>query len=198
MNPREVEYWDSVAVACHKNGGIVDNWLKRQVILRYLMQHNWVEQDVLEIGVGAGFTAGMLMISCGNTWRYIGTEMSPHFIKLAADQFALNVVQADVLSLPQGKFDRILALDSLEHVAPADREQGYLNIACRMKQGGLLFINIPPHRSLHDAEFDHGFGLDDLHRLEANGVILVKYETYKVNYKSFSRKYAFAVMERQA
>lgn len=195
MREGEPEYWDGVAEKIDAGTGFYDNWSKRRIIAQFLLKCPWGGQRVLEIGVGAGATAALLALSCGNRWDYTGTDVSPRFIEIAK-RFGLNAVQADVLSLPAGPFTRILCLDSLEHVHPDDREAGYSNIAARLAPEGLMFINMPHERSLHDGRFDHPFGFDDLMRLMACGLRLRRYEYYEVAYAEYMRGYGFAVLSR--
>lgn|SRR5574341_72087 len=196
MRPTEVEYWDKIAEQVCRPGekGFYDNWLKRRIIGQFLLKSEWSGKKVLEIGVGCGATAALLALACGRNWEYIGTDLSPKFADAVKSIFNLKVVQADVLNLPDGKFDRIVALDSLEHVRPEDRPQGYRNIAERMADDGMLFINMPYNRSLHKEEFDHGIDLRDLAMLEDVGVKLCKYELYQVQYADYLRTYGFAVL----
>jgi SAM-dependent methyltransferase len=196
MRPAEADYWDKVAESTTEGEALYDNWLKRQVLSQFLFKCTWSGQKVLEIGVGNGVSAATLALACGRMWSYIGTDLSPKFAKSAKDRFRLNVVQADVLCLPEGEFTRILALDSLEHVRPEDRPQGYKEIAKRLAPGGLLFINMPRNRSLHEDEFDHGIDLSDLMMLEKEGLTLHKYDQYDIQYKNYRRDYAFAVMKK--
>jgi SAM-dependent methyltransferase len=193
MRQSEAAYWDGVADAVIEGGGIRDNWLKRQLLGQFLLKCNWTSEKVLEIGVGCGASALMLQMACGNTWKYVGTDLSPKFVSMGKEM-GLNVVQADVLGLPEGQFTRIIALDSLEHVRPEDRFEGYKNIAARLVKGGLLFINMPYARSLHEDEFDHGIDLSDLVALEQAGLFLQKYDYYEIQYQNYRRGYAFAVM----
>lgn len=196
MRQAESAYWDDVADSVESGEGFLDNWLKRRIIGQLLLKADWMQQTVLEIGVGCGATAALLALSCGNMWSYTGTDVSEKFGGLAKKNFGLNVVKADVLSLPEGKFSRILALDSLEHVRPEDREEGYKAIVSRMAPGALLFINMPISRSIHEAEFDHGIDLGDLKRLEANGLTLTKYDRYDIRYGNYVRAYGFVVMTK--
>jgi SAM-dependent methyltransferase len=195
MRATEVSYWDSVAEQTAGETSVYDNWLKRQLLGQFLLKCQWSGQKVLEIGVGNGVTAAMLALACGRAWEYIGTEMSPKFIK-AVEKFRLNVVHADVLSLPEGSFTRIIALDSLEHVRLEDRPAGYSAIAERLAPGGLLFINMPRNESRHIDEFDHGIGISDLAMLEERGLTLRKYDQYKISYPDHVREYAFAVLTK--
>jgi SAM-dependent methyltransferase len=195
MRQTEIDYWDGVAAQTTGDDSVVDNWLKRQVLGQFLLKCQWSGQKVLEIGIGNGVSAAMLALACGRQWEYIGTDMSPTFIK-AVQKFRLEAMQADVLSLPPGPFTRIIALDSLEHVRPEDRPAGYTAIAERLAEGGLLFINMPLNRSLHKEEFDHGIDLKDLAMLEDRGLILRKYDKYDIQYAKYRRDYAFVVMTK--
>lgn len=196
MRRAETEYWDRVAEATNDNGVISDNWLKRQLLGQFLLKCSWIRQRVLEIGCGNCVTAAMLALSCGRIWEYTGTDLSDKWVTQAREQFGFNVVQADVLNLPKGEFTRILALDSLEHVRPEDREEGYKQIAARLAPQGLMFINMPRAKSGHVEEFDYGIGLRDLMRMEEAGLILKKYEVYNIQFPDHVREYAFAVLTK--
>ena len=196
MRQAEADYWDTVAEATTPDGAVYDNWLKRQMLAQFLLKCQWSGQKVLEIGVGNGVSAATLALSCGRMWEYIGTDLSPKFVTSASERFRLNVVQADVLSLPKGEFTRILALDSLEHVRLEDRPQGYKEIAGRLSKGGLMFINMPRNRSLHKDEFDHGISIRDLVMLEDEGLTLHEYKQYDIQYAKYRRDYAFAVLKK--
>ena len=194
MRPAESEYWDSIAAKVSPDeSGFRDNWSKRRLLGQFLLKCSWSGQRVLEIGVGCAATAALLALSCGRNWDYIGTDVSAKFIEVAR-RFGFQVVQTDVLNLPEGKFTRILALDSLEHVHPDDRKAGYANIASRLVDGGLLFINMPLAESLHKDEFDHGIGVADIVRLESFGLYLNRYERYEMMSFGQYKAYAFVVM----
>jgi hypothetical protein len=90
----------------------------------------------------------------------------------------------------------VLALDSLEHVRAEDRPVGYDNIADRMEDGAIMFINIPLNESQHEGEFDHEFDLTDLQELQRRGLKLQKYDTYQCHYRNHSREYAMAILSK--
>lgn len=196
MRVQESEYWDKQAKDRLAGKRVSDNWLKRQAMMAFFCKHSWLRQTVLEIGVGAGISAAMLKLSCGGMWKYIGTDVSEEFCKAARERWQLNVVQADVLSLPEGEFTRILALDSLEHVNPEDREQGYENIVSRLARRGVMFINIPLSSSNHNEQFDYGFDLTDLQILQDKGLSLENYDTYTLGFLGGIRRYAMAVLTK--
>lgn len=201
MRRAEVDYWDKMAKErIFTDGGILDNPIKRVPMVRAMLAYPWAGTKVLEIGIGAGLTAGALKFLTAGTMKYLGTDLSPAFVA-NAPRFGLKAVQADVTKLPgeNGEYDRVIALDSLEHVRPEDREAGYAEISRVMAPRGLLFINIPLSESHHVDEFDHGFGLDDLVRIADAGLSLEKYDTYETIYLgdvSKRRKYAMAVMQK--
>jgi hypothetical protein len=96
-------------------------------------------------------------------------------------------------------FTRVMALDTLEHVNPADRDGGYKEIARVTASGGLLLINMPldeAQHSHHDSEFDHPFALADLDRIEQQGFQLKSYQRYYTT-GGQPRPIAFVVMERR-
>ena len=194
MREREIEYWNKVASQVFDGGKIRDNWVKRERINKFLSCVQWYQQTVLEIGVGAGISAMTLAVSCGRQWTYTGVEMSPAFIQHARNFCGLHVVQGDVLSLPDGKFTRIIALDSLEHVRKEDRPEGFKAIVDRMAKDAYLLINMPCHRSSHDEEFDHGFDLRDLAMFEDLGLHLVGYELYRYVLPTGPRLSAFVTL----
>ena len=196
MRRAEIEYWDHMAKEkVFANGLLADNIFKRPPILRSLLAYSWAREKVLEIGIGTATTAGALRILNLGLWDYTGTDLSETFCEQAR-KFGLHTVQADVLNLPGEGYSRVIALDSLEHVRPEDREKGYSEIVRVMKERGVLFINIPLSESAHDGEFDHGFDLSDLHRLEKAGLSLENYDTYEVFFQHIPRKYAMAVMHK--
>lgn len=180
---------------------VTDNIGKRGGIIgRLLTRATWVDQQVLEIGIGSGVTATALKVSVLGSWTYTGTDMAVGFVRHARDVLEFNVARAEVTNLPgaDGEFSRIIALDSLEHVHPDDRAEGYAEMARVCAPAGLLLINMPlmeDHYSQHNPEFDHRFGLDDLHQLELAGFVLLSYEFYLTENEP-PRPLAFVVMKR--
>jgi len=200
---REAAYWDTVAEEnAPQDGSLRDNpWKRHRITGRLLKNASWVNQTVLEIGIGAGLAATAMQLCIGNCWNYLGTDVSPKFVR-HAKTFGLNAVCADVRQLPgvDGAYTRVIALDSLEHVHPDDRAQGYAEIARVTAQRGLLLINMPLLEEVfsgHDSQFDHRFGLDDLHLIERSGFLLQSYELYTTFDCEPERPYAFVVMTRQ-
>ena len=165
MNPDQIEYWDAQATR-RSVGTMSDNIWKRQQILKRLLNYDWSDTQILDIGAGLGNTAAALKCAIINNFKYIGTDISSIACEQARHHFGLNVVQADTNSLPIGKFDRIWAFDSLEHVNPEERDAAYIEIGKRLKKHGTLFMNVPmTEDSRHSDEYDHPYTLHDVLRL---------------------------------
>ncbi len=195
--PREVEYWEERAsLVVNERGIIGDNVWKRPGQLQRLLRYDWLDQKVLEIGTGNGIIAGALQVAVEGRWDYLGTELSQKFRKASRAMFQLETVQADVREITGEGYTRILALDSLEHVRPEHREEGYQKIASVSADGAFLFIHMSYSPSAHDKEFDHPFGLSDLVCLEAVGFRLMNYERYICKHPSGDLDYAFVVMQK--
>lgn len=193
----EVDYWHEVSTKfVDGNNLLKENLWKRWEQFPRLMKYDWMDKRVLEIGVGTGAVAGMLQLALMGNWEYIGTELGKGFRDFAKNVYHLKVIEADVRELPDGPFDRIIALDSLEHVRPEHREIGYKRIAQIAAPGCLLFIHLSRSQSLHDPEFDHPFGLQDLSSLESVGFVLNSYERYPCLVQGKNLDYAFVVMQK--
>lgn len=199
----ESDYWDKIAKQCWPENRVADNGYKRQPCLgRLLLACEWIDQDVLEIGHGVGTVAAAINISILGRWRYRGTDVSALFVAKMSEQFGLDCVVAQVTKLPgeDGQFSRVICLDTLEHVHPQDREQGYAEIARVTAPAGLLLINMPlSEDAFHDPQFDHPFGFDDLHRIERAGFRTRSFERWTPRGSmpgTTPRPSGFVVMER--
>lgn len=194
---REIAYWEKVSAPLISEDGIkADNLWKRRHQVERLLRHTWLGENVLEIGVGNGVVAGALQTIVQSQWSYVGTELSENFRKSVASIFQLRTVQADVRELPDGKYTRIIALDSLEHVRPEHRAEGYARMAAVAAPGCKLFIHYSHSESFHDKEFDHPFGLTDLLELEKAGFKLRTFERYVCAHPNGALDYVFTVLER--
>lgn len=193
----ETAYWEHVSKPLISENGIkADNLWKRRHQVERLLRYTWLEQKVLEIGVGNGIVAASIQMTVQALWDYIGTELSENFRKSVASMFQLKTVEADVRELPDGPFTRIIALDSLEHVRPEHREEGYARIAAVAAPGCLLFLHYSHSQSHHVKEFDHAFGLEDLTRLEGVGFKLRNFERYACAHPNGALDYVFAVLQK--
>lgn len=195
---REVDYWETCASKLVSDKGLLaDNVYKRPQQLQRLLQYNWIKENVLEIGAGNAMIAGALKVSIQGQWSYLGTELAEGFRRHAAAAFQLVTVEADTREIPGDGYTRILALDSLEHVRPEHREEGYKRIASVAADEALLFIHLSRSPCSHDKEFDHPFGLSDLTMLESVGFVLNSYERYKCDHPAGDLDYAFVVMQKE-
>ena len=196
---REVEYWEDVSKHCVSDKGLIkDNVYKRPHQIRKLLDYDWIGQKVLEIGTGNAVVAGALRLIVQGHFSYLGTELAENFRKSAKAMFQIETVQADVKELPGEGYTRIIAFDSLEHVRPQDRTDGYARIYSVAAKDALLFIHFSRSVSLHDPEFDHPFGLHDLQALEMAGFTLNRYDRYLCwNDESEEQlDYVFVVMQK--
>lgn len=193
---REVGYWESIANKSISGRHIVDNSWKRPHQIERLLKYNWMDEKVLEIGVGNGVVAGVMRFIIGGHWDYLGTDLSPSFLEHAAKRFLLNTTQADVTELPGEEYTRIIAFDSLEHVRPEHRSAGYRRIYEVAAKDALLFVHYSYGKSYHDTEFDHPFGLTDIVELEKAGFSLQAYDRYVCQHRTGPIEYAFLVMKK--
>lgn len=199
MRQAESDYWDVQADKRLKY--ISDNVWKRAAILHRLFTVEWVDKRILEIGVGFASVAAVMRVVYLDNFKYIGTDVSPMFCKKAKDFFDVDVVNTDLINLPvtDGGFNRIIALDSLEHVKPEDRPEGYRRLGVVMAPDATLFINMPMEETQHDLEFDHPFGYNDLIQIsDACKARITKYEEYTIHLtrNDTYRKYGWAVIQR--
>lgn len=194
---REVAYWEAISKPLICEQGIkADNVWKRRHQVERLLRHEWIGHKVLEIGVGNGIVAATLETVIHASWSYIGTELSENFRKSVGTMFGLKTVEADVRELPDGPFTRIIALDSLEHVRPEHRDQGYERMGEVAAPGCLLFLHYSHSESFHFKEFDHAFGLEDLVKLEGVGFKLKSFDRYVCDHPKGPLDYVFSVLQK--
>jgi SAM-dependent methyltransferase len=196
---RETDYWEAVASKCVdlEKSVVADNSWKRCHQISRLLKFDFIEHKVLEIGCGNAIVGATLKLVTGGHWQYVATELAPLFRK-AAKRFGLDAIEADVRELPstEGGFTRIIAFDSLEHVRPEHREEGYKKMYEVAADGALLFLHFSYAVSYHDKEFDHPYGVEDLVNLEKAGFTLQTYERYICDHPKEQIPYAFVVMKK--
>lgn len=180
MRQTEIDYWNGQ----FGKDVVHENVHKRQAIVERLLRLKLIGKNICEIGAGSGVTANAVMAAVCGQMGYFGTELS----KISADRirelFGLDVVNADILSIPalDAIFDMVWAFDVLEHVRPEDREAGYREIGRILKPGGLIVLNQPTMETNHNLEFDHGFDITDLVSLmQQTNSDLVLYQKYSVS-----------------
>jgi SAM-dependent methyltransferase len=199
MRPEECHYWDGV----YEARNFLDNYRKRGAIAHRIFAIDWLSRRILEIGVGLGTIAAAIHTITLENVKYIGTEVSPVMAERCSKMMRLNVANTDILNLPsvEGGFDRVIALDSLEHIRPEDRKQGYKNIGSVMAENATMVINMPLSIGSHDQGFDHPFGLEDIDALcRLADLKLAKYERYSISYPKGDGevllRYAWVVLKR--
>lgn len=200
MRELESKYWDEKADK-RVVRSISDNIWKRSAIAHRIYAHKWSDSRVLEIGVGFGSIVATMRIIFLDNFKYVGTDVSPIFCQKCKDYFSIDLINTDVLGVPEieGGYTRIIALDTLEHVHPDDRDEGYRRIGHVAAPNVTMFINIPLEETRHDREFDHPFGLSDVNRLcELASMRLTNYEEYTITipFNGSVRAYGWTILKR--
>lgn len=197
MRAEESAYWDHVAnVVKGKNvGGVTDNIWKRCSIVSRILEHRPVNARILEIGAGQGLGAAVVnLVTLGNIF-YTGTDVSPAFCKFVNHRWKLDMVNTDVLNLPDGPFDMIWAFDTLEHVRPEERVAGYKEMGRVLAEHGVILLNVPCDESGHVEEFDWGMDEMDVAEIaKTTGTKIHKFEHYEV--QEVERTYLWVELRR--
>lgn len=101
-------------------------------------------KKILDIGCGQGFNVYAL----SKKSQVIGVDLSEEDIKIARKRYGnldFRVMDARALEFLDAFFDKIYAIDILEHV---DDLNGVLTECCRViKEGGKFIINVPAEKS---------------------------------------------------
>jgi ubiquinone/menaquinone biosynthesis C-methylase UbiE len=156
------EYWDEVAeeVAPVGTPYIFSNIFKRPKQLKLLLEYDFFDKKVVEIGVGLGILPFCLKVCYGRRFDYIGTDISSKFIAATKHHYDLDIIKtsADKLPVGDGEADFIIAMDALEHIHPDSRPA----VAAEFKRvlkplKGRLLINNPLSSTQHDLRFDFEF-----------------------------------------
>lgn len=183
MRQSEADYWDHVAISVKgkDKGELNDNIWKRCEIVSRILSHRPINSRILEIGVGQGLGAAVVnLVTLGNIY-YTGTDVSPVFCKYVGARWKLDVVNTDILKLPDGPFDMIWAFDTIEHVRPEDRKAGYKEMSRVLGKRGLIFLNIPLNESGHEEEFDWGITEREVFDIaEGTNTRVNKWEAYDI------------------
>jgi SAM-dependent methyltransferase len=202
MRATENKYWDDVALTrLGKPGNLQDNVVKRCAIVSRLLAHRPVGARVLEIGCGQAMAAAITNLVTLANFHYVGTDVSRIFCEFVTERWTLKTVHTDILNLPpapfdeSGKYDMVWAFDTLEHVRPEDREQGYQNINNVLDEHGLILLNVPRDECHHEPEFDHGQDdADILNLARITGTQVVKWEPYHL--EEINRSYLWVELQR--
>ena len=205
MNPLESEYWDSQAVKVVdlvSHMLIRDNISKRCIQIARLMEINFKNVSILEIGIGSGQIAAVIKQVYGPIVDYHATDVSKVFVEFCTRNYGVPVQHTDVKELPypDRTFHFVFAFDSLEHVQPDDRPEGYAEIDRVMKRNACVILNIPmADKGEHDDRFDHPFTyFDFIELLRVTRAKLISYQVYEATYTNGRKptRYAWAIGER--
>lgn len=193
-------YWDGLAEKAWSGQIMRDNWSKRRLIVKRLLEYDLTHSKILEIGCGLGITAAVISLVHGYKLKYVGTDVSLKFIEAIKTLSRLNAVHAKCNNLPfdNGSFDVIWCLDSLEHIKPDERQDSYFEIGRVLGKHGLIMINLPLSETQHDLDYDFEFTDHDICNLmSATGTHIVKIEEYGgPKEHNSSLRYKFVVLER--
>ncbi len=192
------EYWeDQSNKILFKDGKTYyDHPFRKRMILKYLLDYDFENKKVLEIGCGVASTALCLWNIYGSDlFHYEGIDLVERFCDFSRNRFGLSCHQGDMcdIKFSARTFDCIFIFDVLEHISENDREMGYEEIGRVLKDNAIVFINNPLSVSHHDPEFDHPFSILDIGNLckILNGNI-VRIDCY--GYQDYL--YQFIVIER--
>lgn len=177
---------------------MMDNIWKRQHVVARLLGADLIGHRILEIGCGACTSISAVSVALLGVFKYIGTDVSEKFCKYGR-KLGRNVVHTDILVLPSidGGFTRVMALDTLEHINPADRKAGYMELNRVMSEHCKILINMPIEETLHDLHFDHPFGLNDILEIGTlTNTTLTKYDPYVAVLPKQTRRYVWVELER--
>ena len=161
----DVEYWNDVAnkTINTNNNTIKENVGKKRQIIQKLLEFNFADNWILEIGVGNGFIGSIIKkINFGCSYR--GIDISPRFVKTAKLFGGLNVREGRITDIPfsDNIFSVFFLFDVMEHIRPKDRIKAYKEIKRVGKDKIMVFLNNPLSVSGHDKDFDFGFSDVDL------------------------------------
>ncbi len=159
----DTEYWDWVAdVNYNEKEGIKENSRKKRLIIKELLNYDFENSEVLEIGCGYGSMGAVAYLALG-VKHYWGIDISPKFLEVANSLFSLDTKYGKATEIPfnDNFFDHIIFFDVLEHIKPEERIKTYQEINRVMKDEGLIFINSPLGQTQHNKDFDYGVGFQD-------------------------------------
>jgi SAM-dependent methyltransferase len=149
------------------------NWSKVRYQISRLLEHDFKDKSVLEVGVGFGVVPGMLR-NLASFRDYQATDLSPEFRRLTKQFWGIEAKAARSTDLPfeADRFDVLIALDVMEHIHPDDREKTAQEFNRVLKDKARFFINNPityhyknldvlSGGSFH-SDYDYGLELRDI------------------------------------
>jgi SAM-dependent methyltransferase len=97
-------------------------------------------KSVLEAGCGTGHSAKYLTDRYG--WRITALDLSEVGLGHAQRRGLSCLVQGDITRLPvrSGKFDALISLDVIAHLAPREEPQAFREFARALRPGGQLLL----------------------------------------------------------
>jgi len=127
--------------------GLQNYWTTAQMLSRYQWVTEQIESGrVLEVAAGSGFGAAWLLDRREGISTYVGVDLDDTAIRLAKHintsltKFHLGPIE----ELPDGDFDWILSLETIEHTA--DPEEFLLTLKQRLAPGGRMLVSLPCER----------------------------------------------------
>jgi len=196
LNKDEANYWEMVADANLADGSFRDNPWKRIKLVPKVMEEFELDSRVLEIGVGVGITIATLIVVSMGKIKYVGTDLSKRYCDFVERHWKVKMLNCDVrrIPVPDKSFNTVWAFDSLEHVNPKDREEGYKEINRVLSDSSKILINVPLSESQHDTDFDFPFDESDIARLcKATSMNIKRLEKYTTDQ---ARDYQFVVLAK--
>lgn len=193
------EYWDDRASKrCIVEGGIpkiFEAHDKHEVVADTLALYIKRGDRILELGAGAAQTAVRLIKKIGPT-PYVDLDISLRFVSFVNAYVGLNALcrESEDSDFPfkDNRFDVVLMLDVLEHIAPEHREKNMNEIERVLCSSGAIFINNPVYQSKHSQDFE--WLVDDMDILN----LFYNWRIHqKVTYKIGEAPYEFVVLTRK-
>lgn len=164
LNQMTSEYRPNAVTEIENN--LILNWYPKRMIQRF--RH---AQNLLELGIGHGFTAGIFATACDRQTIVDGSSVVIEQFKSHHAAFEGEIVEAYFENFhPDNLFDVIIMGFILEHVDDPDlileRYRSFL------KPGGKLYVAVPNAKSMN-RRLGLEIGLiDDIYSLNANDIAL--------------------------
>lgn len=126
----------------------------KSYVKRLLAPH--IRGDALEVGAGIGTTTLLLCDTRPHSWTCLEPDAALAERLRAAVNPDVHIITATLADMPPGrKFDTILYVDVMEHIA--DDAAEFARAASHLRAGGLIVILAPAHPRLF-TPFDRAIG----------------------------------------
>jgi SAM-dependent methyltransferase len=140
-------------------------------------------QNVLEAGCGTGHSAKYLEDRYG--WRITALDLSEVGLGHAQRRGLSRLVQGDITRLPigSGKFDALISLDVIAHLAPRSERYVFGEFARALRPGGVLVLRTAALECLRSnhSEFIHERQRFARQQLEMG----LKHAGFKISFSSY-------------